>query len=406
MNFNFLGRLRVTTLKKNIMMKVLGITGSRADYDLMSGVFRLLSKDKNIDLKILVTGAHLSHIHGYTIEMIKNDSLDILISIESLISSDSNTGRIKTTSVFLQNSIDIINNFSPNIIIYAGDREEVVVGGLIGSYLEIPTIHFFGGDHVSDGHVDNSIRHATSKLSTIHFVTLEEHKKRLIKMGENKNRIFIIGNPSLDKFINEKHLSKKETLTKLNLNYFNDYALVIYHSSNRDGINSARDFKNILELIENNDLNAVVSYPNTDPGNNEINRIIEGYKSNKNFYFYKNLDRNIFVNLYRHASFQIGNSSSGILEASTIPIPVINVGTRQTGRKSNNNVLFTSGDKKEIQNALNKIKSQEFLNSIKLINNLYGDGNSSKKALDLIKTIDFKKLLLKREDPLNAESQK
>ncbi|MFW5614740.1 MAG: UDP-N-acetylglucosamine 2-epimerase, partial [Campylobacter hyointestinalis] len=169
---------------------------------------KLLNEDDDIDFKIIVSGAHLSHNFGYSVEQIKKDGFDILLEIETLLNSDTNLSRLKSASLLLQNSLETIVKFNPDILIYAGDREDVLIYAMIGGYLGIPTLHFFSGDHAEDGYIDNPIRHATSKLSTAHFVTLEQHKQRLIRIGEEEKRVFVIGNISLDKFINFKPLDK------------------------------------------------------------------------------------------------------------------------------------------------------------------------------------------------------
>ena len=190
------------------MKKILGISGIRSDYDLLYSLYRKLNKDKSFELKLIVGNAHLSRTYGSSISNIELDNIDIIAKIESLIDGDSNSSRLKSLSIFLQNSIDVIATYDPDIIIYAGDRFEVIIGSLIGGYLEKPTIHFYGGDHGTDGHIDNPIRHATSKLSTFHFVTIDEHKERLINMGENKERIKVIGSIALDRFIKNKSSSR------------------------------------------------------------------------------------------------------------------------------------------------------------------------------------------------------
>src|SRR5690554_5565085 len=158
------------------MKKVLGITTIRSDYDLLSPLYKKMEEDSDIELKLLVAGGHLSSTYGESINLIKEDGFKILCEIETLIDSNSKKSRLKTASILLQNSIDIVAQYNPDVIIYAGDREDVIVGALLGGYLEIPTIHFYGGDHVKDLHIDNPIRHATSKLSTVHMVSNEEHK--------------------------------------------------------------------------------------------------------------------------------------------------------------------------------------------------------------------------------------
>ena len=181
-------------------MKILALTSIRSEYDLMSPLFFKLNNDPDIQLKLLVGGAHNSTSFGYTCKNIKDDGFDILLEVESLLDTNSNSGRLKSASILLISSIDIVKSFAPDLIVYAGDREEVMIGALLGGYLGIPTLHLYGGDHAADGHIDNPIRHAVSKLSTCHFVSTQEHKQRLLQLKEPESRIFTIGSIALDKF--------------------------------------------------------------------------------------------------------------------------------------------------------------------------------------------------------------
>lgn len=386
------------------MKKILAITAIRSDYDLMSGIYKLLSQDEEIELKLLVTGAHLSQVSGYSVKEILKDNIEILIKIESLINADSMSSRIKSASIFLQVSIDVVQNYAPDLIIYAGDREETITGGLIGAYLNIPTAHFFGGDHAKDGHVDNPVRHAVSKLSSVHFVTLEEHKKRLIKMGEAAERIFVIGNPALDRFYDETIVPVDEIKDHFKIkNAFKEFALLIFHPITEEMDVAGEYFENILLELKNKNIYTFISYPNVDPGNSKIIEMIEKYKDdNQHFYFYKNLDRKIFISIFKQAKFIIGNSSAGVLEAASVPMPAINVGQRQIGRCAGENVVFCNGDRESIFQTINTVNSEPFIKKISGITNPYGDGNSSLQAYRLIKTINFANFLFKKEDPLDA----
>ncbi len=383
------------------MKKILGFTSIRSDYDLMSPLYRLLNSDPEIDFKLLVSGTHLSHSHGYSADEIDKDRLPVLIKLETLLDSDTRISRLKSASILLQSSIDLIAQFSPDIMIFAGDREDVLIYAMIGGYLGIPTIHFFSGDHVKDGYIDNPIRHATSKLSTYHFVSLEQHKLRLIKMGESADRVFTVGNMSLDNFKN----FHKKTLPEIK-GYFNcrseksRIALLIFHPHSEEINHVGEIFENILLNLKKRDLLVFVSFPNTDYGNSKLIDIINRYKEDSDFVFYKNLDRNVFLSIYENSEFIIGNSSSGVCEAASFGIPAINVGYRQTGRFAGENVIFCKSDFESISMSIDKALSKEYSEKVKTLKNPYGDGNSSQKSYDLIKTIDFKKLLLKKEDPL------
>ncbi len=386
------------------MKKILAFSSIRSDYDLMSSLYKLLDNDKDIDFKIIVSGAHLSHSFGYSVEQVRKDGFDILLEIETLLNSDTGLSRAKSASLLFQNSLETISKFNPDLIIYAGDREDVLIYSMIGGYLNIPTVHVFAGDHVEDGYIDNPIRHATSKLSTSHFVTLEEHKKRLIRMGEDPKRVFVTGNISLDKFVQFKPFEKEKIKNIFNIKSgFENFALLIFHPVTEEVENVDIYFENILRNLEQRKINTFVSYPNVDEGNQKLIKIIEKYKRNKNFIFYKNLDRDIFMSIYKHSRFIIGNSSSGICEAASLKIPAINVGLRQTGRFANKNVIFCGTNYDAISNSIEKAISKEFINSLIELKNSYGDGDSAMKAYEIIKTIDFKSMIAKVEDPLKVE---
>lgn len=386
------------------MKKILAFSSIRSDYDLMSPLYQLLHDDQDIDFKIIVSGAHLSHNFGYSIKQIQRDGFEILLEIETLLSSDTGLSRIKSASLLLQNSLETIAKFNPDLMIYAGDREDVLMYAMIGGFLNIPSIHVFSGDHVQDGYIDNPIRHATSKLSTAHFVTLEEHKKRLVRMGEAEARVFVTGNISLDKFVAFKPLTKQEIKNYFKLtNNFDDFALMIFHPVTEEILKVDEYFENILKNLEERNICTFVSYPNVDPGNQKLLHVIDKYKENKNFLFYKNLDREIFMSIYKYAKFIIGNSSSGICEAASFKLPAINVGLRQTGRHADKNVLFCTVNYEDIGKSIEKVTSIQFHKDLKNLKNSYGDGNSAQKAYEIIKSIDFKSMIAKREDPLKVE---
>lgn len=377
-------------------MKILSFTSIRSEYDLLSPLYKLLHEDEDIDFRLIVSGAHLSENFGYTKKQIQQDGFEILAELETLINSNTLKSKLKTASILLQNSIDLVANFNPDLIIFAGDREDVFVYGLLGVYLKIPTIHFYGGDHEMAGHEDTVIRHATSKLATFHFVSCEEHKQRLIKLGETEKRIYNIGSVALDKFVSHVPISMDKISSILNLNTPKKFALLIYHPISEE--NDA--FENILEVLKEKEIFAFVSYPNTDAGNMEIINSINKYQYNNNFYFFKNLDRDIFLTIFKKSMFIIGNSSAGMLEAASIPIPAINVGLRQKNRLSGDNVIFCNSSKSDIEQSIIKITSPEFIKNLENIKNIFGDGKSGQKAYKLIKSINFNTLLHKIEDPL------
>lgn len=382
-------------------MKILSFTSIRSDYDLLFDLYKILDYDSEVDFRLIVSGAHLSNTYGKSIDNIKQDGFKILAELETLIDADSASSRVKTASIFFQNSIDIIKSFRPDLILFIGDREDAIVIPIIASYLKIPTIHFYGGDHVMDGNVDNPIRHAASKLASVHFVTLAEHKNRLIKMGEEESRIHVIGNISLDKIVSFIPLSILDLSKYFNIDEFpSKYAVLIFHPILSEVEDSINDFKSIIKALGKLKIKVFCSYPNTDSGNRQIIDEIEKNKESPGFFAYKNLTREIFLTLFHYSSFIIGNSSSGILEAASLKKPVINVGLRQLGRHADENVQFCNGDVNSIISSIEKANSNSYKLKIVNVKNSYGEGNSAIKAYNLIKSIKFNDLIYKTFDPL------
>lgn len=385
-------------------LKVLGVSCIRADYDLLSGIYRQLNKRPDVEFSLMIGGAHLSSTFGDSLQEVYTDELPILMSIESLIDSDMPSARVKTGAVFMQSAIDAISTYQPNVVIYAGDREDELVTAIICAYLKIPTIHFFGGQHAKDGNVDNPVRHAISKLSTFHFVSHQSHRARLLRLGEHPERISVIGSPAIDKFQTEPWLSKEEVI-----DYFGsaqeksspkNYAVLIYHPILYEEQYAASEVRTILEELNKFDLHTFISSPNTDAGARQILQVYKEFEKSDSFTFYQNAPRNIFINLLRHAKFLIGNSSLGLLEAPSIPLPAINVGSRQKGRLAERNVIFVSANAEVIHENIQKALSPEFTEMLSDVKNPYGDGHSVRRAVERIRSLDYEKWLPKRHDPL------
>ncbi|MCC2636674.1 MAG: UDP-N-acetylglucosamine 2-epimerase [Moraxellaceae bacterium] len=384
-------------------MKILALTSIRSEYDLMSNLYRLLDQDPDTDFRLLVSGAHLSPTQGMTVNNIRSDGLTILAEVESLLSADSPSSRLKSASTLLAGSIDVVRAFAPDLILFAGDREDVLVGAMLGSFLGIPTLHFFGGDHAVDGHIDNPVRHATSKLASAHFVSLPQHRERLLAMGEAAHRIAVIGSVALDKFVSEPPLSRAAVLAELDAGVHaatHPLAILIFHPLEDEREQAPAYVRNAVEALLEQGFHVCIGLPNTDPGSFGVVAAIERYAGHEGVTFYRNLPRSCFVNLMRVARLIVGNSSAGLLEAPSVPLAAINIGKRQRGRLAAANVIFTEGDAGSIRAAITTALSPAFQQELAGMDNPYGDGRSSLRALDLIKSLDFSALLRKTEDPL------
>ena len=370
----------------------------------MSPLYRLLLADRQIDFRMILSGSHLSSHSNYSKNQIYADGVDVLLEVETMLHTDTAISRVKSAGILLQSCLETVAAFSPDLVVYAGDREDVLIYAMISGYLGIPSVHVYAGDHVADGYVDNPVRHATSKLSTAHFTCLEEHSRRLVQMGESPDRVFCVGNISLDNFLNFKPIALREIESEFSLDSMpSKYALVIFHPVTSEIPDADDYFENILMSLRSEGMHAFISYPNVDPGNSRILKVIEKYTGCPDFIFYKNLDRDVFLTIYSHSKFIIGNSSSGILEAASFKIPAINVGLRQRGRFAGSNVVFCGPGLEEIGGAVRRVMSEEFQGMMKDIINPYGDGHSAKRAYDIIKRVDFESMKFKTEDPLGLD---
>lgn len=380
-------------------MKVLAFTSIRSEYDLMSSLYLRLNSDSEVTFKLLVGGAHNSPTFGLTVNDIRSDGFDI-IQVESLLDSDTSASRLKSASLLLMSSIDLVLNFSPDLILYAGDREEVLIGGLLAGYLGVPSIHFFGGDHACDGHIDNPIRHATSKLSTCHFVSTEEHKKRLIALGEPEFRIHNIGSVALDKF-SEVAENPEILKTVANKIIKKKVALFIFHPVEEEMAITPEIISDTIQSLIDEGFHVFVGMPNSDHGNSIIRSTIKKVACFPDVTIYGNLPRIEFVQLFKACNLIIGNSSAGLLEAASIPIPCINIGIRQKGRYCGKNVQFSGSEKIAVLKSIKTAISDDYLNAIKNMSNPYGDGGASKRAYDLIKKLNLQEIKKKKEDALD-----
>lgn len=388
------------------MKRILGMTSIRSDYDLMSGVYRRLARDPDIDFKLLVSGAHLSGQFGHSVDLIRQDGLEILADVETLISGDSKVSRLKTAAGLLTGAMDLVRGYRPDVLVYAGDREDVLIGAMLGAFLDIPTAHFFGGDHAADGHVDNPVRHATSKLSTTHFVSIKEHARRLAHLGEDPGRVFVIGSVALDKFVAEPPLDRAATLAgvgaKPHAREEHPLAILIFHPVDQERHLAPDYVRGAVGTLVERGFHVLIGAPNADPGNAALLEAMHALAQTPEVTFYGNTARAHFVNLMRHAALMVGNSSAGLLEAASVGLPVVNLGERQRDRLCGRNVVFCNGDTASFRAALDRTEGAEFLAAMRELVNPYGDGHSEARAVDLLKCIDFGAMLKKTEDPLHV----
>ena len=356
------------------MKKIVFITGTRADYGKIKSVIKMLDNSNTFDVYIYVTGMHLLEKYGNTyIEIQKDGFNNIFLSkrIDNSLSMDE----------ILANNIlqftKFVKNIKPDMIFVHGDRVEAMAGAIVGALNNIYVSHIEGGE--ISGTIDESIRHAISKLANFHFVSNESSKKNLIQMGEDANNIFIVGSPDIDIMVKNNYdidYIKK----KYNIN-FENYAIMIYHPVISEIDFLKNKIKVLVDSIIESDRNYVVIYPNNDMGSDII---LEEYKrliGNDKIIMYPSIRFEYFLTLLKYSDFVIGNSSLGISESGFYGIPTINVGTRQNGRydlRTQKNICCVNEKKLEIINAINEIEKYKYKDK------MFGNGDSDKRILKIL----------------------
>jgi len=373
--------------------KVLAITGIRSEYDILYPVLKELNKDEEFELEIVVTGAHLSDWHGFTLKKIEKDGFKIADKIDYLLMTNRETQRAKGVGILIEGLTQTVERVKPDFLLVVGDREESIATSIVGNYMQILTAHIGGGDPVF-GNADDPIRMACSKLAHIHFVTSKQYAENLKKLGEEEFRICFVGNPALSNILETKYLSRKELSEYLKTDIENnEYIVMLKHPLSSEVEESYFQMKITMEAIKKfsskHNYKVIGIYPNTDPGSYDIIKVINDYE-NENIKFYKTLPREIFVNVMRNAKALVGNSSMGMLEAPFYKLPVINIGNRQKGRLNAGNVEFVEYDIDKIIKAIEKACFDEnYREKIKKLENPYGDGTAHKKIVEFLKQVDL-----------------
>ncbi len=390
----------ILTLQWEILMsikkrKILAVTGARSEYDIISPVLFALSAREDVELGIIVTGSHLSETFGYSVKEIENDGFNIVARVYNLINSNRKIGRILSLGNQIAPLAHIFDEWKPDIVLVAGDREEAISVSMTAAFMDIPVAHIAGGDIAKDGNIDNSIRYATSKFAHIHFTILENHKENLLKLGEDDWRIFNYGNPALDKFLSTPVLSVNELETKTGFKLDGgNYGLLIYHPIITQVDEERKNIELIINSLRKTGMKFIVNSPNSDAGYASILDHYSSLKNDSQFEFFSNLDRICYINLMRNAKILVGNSSSGIIEAPSLALPVINIGPRQKSRLNAGNVIFTDYNMENIYNSIQDCSNQNFKEKLKTLKNPYGDGNSALKIAGKLIDLEINSTLI------------
>ncbi len=375
--------------------KILYISGTRADYGLMKPVLGTISTHPRLKLEIIVTGMHLMKEFGMTVNEIYKDKF-IIHELAARYDTDDQESMAYFIGNFILLLIPKVKEIDPDIILLLGDRGEMLAGAIVGAYISIPLAHIHGGDITST--VDESARHAITKLSHIHFPATIKSANRIKKMGENPSNIFVVGAPGLDSILNEKIIEPKKIAEMYKLDLSKPILLVVQHPVTLEVNYASFQIRQTLEAILELKHQTILIYPNADAGSRQMIEVIKEYEKYKFIKIYESLPRLHYLSLMNIASVLIGNSSSGIIEAPSFGLPVVNIGSRQERRERAENVIDIDHDKNEIIGAIEMILQDKIfkLNLTECVNP-YGSGNAGVTIADILSTIKLDKALLQKK---------
>jgi UDP-hydrolysing UDP-N-acetyl-D-glucosamine 2-epimerase len=347
-----------------------------------------------MELHIAVTGMHLMPEFGYTLEEIEKDGYSS--HIINAIHHDDTTGSMAFfIGHFIQKFIPLVKKLKPDVILVLGDRGEMLGGAIVGAYMGIPVAHIHGGEVSST--VDDSARHAITKLSHIHLPATNESAQRIISMGEDPDHVFVVGAPGLDQILNSQTTSPQESIDRYHIDPSIPLIIVLQHPVPLEPEEPAYQMNQTMKAVRDLDCQILVIYPNADAGGRAMIEVIKKYEHSKNIRTFLSINHQDFLNLLKISSVLVGNSSSGIIEAPSLGIPVVNVGSRQKGRQKGENIIDTGYDSNEIAKAVDRaLHDKDFKRKVKTGNNPYGVGDSGRKIVEILKNIEITPDLLQK----------
>ncbi len=368
-------------------MKICIVTGTRAEYGLLLPLIRKMQQDDFFELKVAVTGTHLSSQFGNTVEEIENDGIIIDKKIEILMDSKAPSAVSKSMGLALIEFGVYFAETTPDLVIVLGDRYEILAVTCAAVTNRRPVAHIHGGE-VTEGAYDEFFRHAISKMSILHFTSCNEHRNRVIQLGEYPDRVFNVGAIGLENIRELPLLTLDELEKSLNTKLDGSFGLVTYHPVTLEAEDGIKHLLALLNTIcKFREMKFIFTMANADHGGIEINEMLKRFaKDNpEQILLFSNLGQLRYLSAMKYASCVIGNSSSGIIEAPGFLTPTVNIGERQKGRVRAASVIDCNTEEESIHNAINLAISPEFKESLGTMLNPYGDGFVSDQILQAIR---------------------
>lgn len=368
--------------------KICIVTGTRAEYGLLQPLMTLLKLDPSIEFQLVVTGSHLSAQHGSTIKFIESDGFIPDARVDLGLGDDSLLGIVHVLARATSELADAFSKLTPDVLVLLGDRYEILAAAQAALILGIPIAHIHGGE-VTTGAFDDSIRHAVTKMSNLHFVAADEYQHRVIQLGESPESVFNVGALGLDVLMNNPKMDRDDIAPAVGIELRSPLLLVTFHPTTRSEMPVTSEIDEVLGALEHFAFATIVfTGTNADPGNTQItNQILKFVDSDPGRrVFHNSLGQHKYLNLMRFADVVIGNSSSGIIEAPALHVPTVNIGTRQDGRLRATSIIDAKVECSEIRLAIETALSSDWLARSKATTSRYGVGNTAKRIADTLKT--------------------
>ncbi|WP_282629955.1 UDP-N-acetylglucosamine 2-epimerase [Empedobacter sedimenti] len=368
------------------MRKICVVTATRAEYGLLKPLMGLIKDSDNLQLQIIATGAHLSPEFGLTYKQIESDGFKIDEKIEILLSADTSSSIVKTMGIAMMGMADVFTRLKPDLLVILGDRYEMLAIASAATIFTVPIAHLHGGE-LTAGAYDDAIRHAISKMSSLHFTSTKEYRNRVIQLGEQPDKVFNVGAIGLDNVNNLKLLTKEELEKDLNIKFNKFNYQVTFHPETLGNISSQEQFQNLLNVIDlQKDSFFIFTKANADTDGRIINEMIDKYVLDHptKAKAYSSLGTLRFLSVVKNCTAIVGNSSSGILEAPSLKTATLNIGNRQDGRVQAKSIINVDCSESEIKRGFEELISVEFQEKVQTVVNPYEQKNTAVNILNEI----------------------
>jgi GDP/UDP-N,N'-diacetylbacillosamine 2-epimerase (hydrolysing) len=374
------------------------VTGSRAEYGLLHRIMRHLAVDPSVDLQVIATGMHLSSEFGNTWKQIEADGFQIDRQVEMLLSSDTPRSMAKSTGIGLSGMADALHDLAPDLLLVLGDRFEILSAAAAAALMRIPIAHVHGGE-TTEGAIDDSLRHAITKLSHLHFTSTEPYRQRVLQMGESPDRVFCFGAPGIDSIVSLPLMSREELAASIGFDLGKNFLLITYHPVTLGDAPTSDELDELLAALEElpEDLRWIITMPNADAGGRALAEQIRGFvqRHPHRAAAYTSLGQLRYLSAIKHCIAVVGNSSSGIIEAPAFGVGIVNIGDRQKGRVQAASVINCGPERQAIASALLHAVSPDYQQAASTVANPYGSAGASERIARTVATFPLADLARK-----------